>query len=133
MKLRMHKPGWRRWLPGSTSVMFCLAMLAGPAQSADPGEEAFIQQCGTCHTLSAGDGPRAGPNLHGLWARPAGSVAGFDYSDALRTAGFRWDAQRLDRWLTDSSAFIPDSYMNYQQDDAALRKVIIAYLQKHAR
>lgn len=102
-----------------------------PARAAD-GEALFRQQCGTCHTVRKDDGPRAGPPLYGVIGRKAGTVPNFEYSDALRGAGFAWDAAHLERWLTNSAELVPGSVMNYRQEDDTVRKGIVQYLQNHA-
>jgi cytochrome c2 len=91
------------------------------------GEKLFRNQCAACHSLVAGE-VRVGPSLHGLAGRKAGTLAGFSYSPALRKARLRWKSDTLDKWLTDSGAFVPGSMMNFRQADAAKRAEIIAFL-----
>ncbi|WP_052710459.1 c-type cytochrome [Azospirillum thiophilum] len=100
--------------------------------AAAEGETLFRQQCGTCHSVKKDDGPRAGPPLYGLIGRKAGTADGFEYSDALRGAGFAWDAGHLERWLANSNAFVPGSYMNYRQDDDSVRRSIVNFLESSA-
>lgn len=100
--------------------------------AAAEGETLFRQQCGACHTVKKDDGPRAGPPLFGVVGRKAGSAAGFEYSDALRGAGFAWDAGHLERWLANSNEFLPGSYMNYRQDDGSVRRSIVNFLETSA-
>jgi cytochrome c len=70
-----------------------------------------------------------GPNLTGVYGRPAGAVAGYRYSDAFRAvaADLTWDDHTLDRWLADSRAMIPGTYMLVKIAPAE-RAAIIAYL-----
>ncbi|MDR6773522.1 c-type cytochrome [Azospirillum sp. BE72] len=100
--------------------------------AAAEGETLFRQQCGACHTVKKDDGPRAGPPLFGVIGRKVGSAAGFEYSDALRGAGFAWDAGHLERWLANSNEFLPGSYMNYRQEDGSVRKSIVNFLETSA-
>lgn len=86
-----------------------------------------MQQCAACHSLVPGE-MRVGPSLKDVVDRTAGTAAGFTYSEALAKSGIHWDAQQLDRWLTDSNAAVPGSAMNFRQADAAKRQAIIAYL-----
>jgi cytochrome c len=82
--------------------------------------------------LKPEDGMRQGPHLKALFGRKAGSVADFPYSDGLKTAGFAWSPEQLDKWLADPQAMIGDSYMAYKQPDASVRAKLIAYLQAEA-
>jgi cytochrome c len=103
----------------------------GAAQTAagpPSGESLFKQQCGTCHSVVKGDVERAGPTLFAVVGRTAGKVPGFNYSPSLGGSSIVWNAATLDRWLTDTNAAVPGSYMNYRQADAAKREQIIAYL-----
>jgi cytochrome c len=105
------------------------AQFALPAPSLPPdGAKLFQNQCGTCHTLSASEPIRQGPPLGGVFGRPAGSVPGFKYSAGFATAGFTWDAQHLDAWLTNPQAVIPGAVMAYRQANPATRKQIIDWL-----
>src|SRR5271167_1191465 len=104
-------------LAGSAHAQFAL-----PAQTAAPdGATLFRNQCGTCHTLSAGEPIRQGPPLGGVFGRPAGSAPGFKYSPGFATAGFTWDAAHLDAWLTHPQTEIPGAVMAYRQANAATR------------
>jgi cytochrome c len=104
------------------------AQLSLPAARPPDGATLFKQQCGTCHTTSLSDAPRQGPPLVQIVGRPAGKFEGFHYSPGLAQAGFTWDETRLDAWLTDPQAVIPDAVMAYRQAKPETRTAIIAYL-----
>ena len=61
-----------------------------PGAPPDPanGEKLFAQRCTACHALDAN---KFGPMLGGVVGRPAGAVAGYPYSPALRGAGLGLD------------------------------------------
>jgi cytochrome c len=100
---------------------------AATAQQAD-GERLFRQRCGTCHSLDAGQN-RAGPHLSGIVGRPAGSVEGARYSEAMRNSGIVWDRQSLDTFLAAPRQMVPGTSMTVGAPNAAQRAAIIAYLE----
>ena len=61
------------------------------------GERQFARKCSICHTLDDGAGRRAGPTLHRIFGRRAGTLAGYQYSDALRGADLVWNEISLDK------------------------------------
>jgi cytochrome c len=120
-------------------TVFCVSIMtllphsavsaAGQAATADPkrGEELFQKRCTSCHNL---DREKEGPRLRGVFGRKSGSVASFNYSDALKAANRVWDADSLDKWLSDTDKFIPDNDMNLSLKKADERADIIAYLKQ---
>jgi cytochrome c len=70
-----------------------------------------------------------GPNLNGIFGRKVASKAGFLYSDALKAQDFTWDADHLDKWLTDPKAMVPNTKMTFVGfTDPKDRIDVIAYL-----
>ena len=61
-------------------------------------------------------------------SRKAGSVSGFKYSDALKTADWIWDEAHLDSWIENAQAMRPGVFMPYRQADPAKRAKVIAFL-----
>jgi len=61
------------------------------------GERQFARKCSICHSLDAASGRRAGPNLHRIFGRKAGTLDGYAYSDALLAADLVWDEVSLDK------------------------------------
>lgn len=99
--------------------------LAGAPPDVVHGRELFAQRCSACHAL---DRNMAGPELGGVVGRPAGSVAGYDYSSALRTAHLNWTGDELDEWLAGPQKLVPGARMPVRVLDAPSRHDIIAYL-----
>ena len=91
------------------------------------GAQAF-NQCRACHTLQSDGRNGAGPNLHGLFGREAGSSPGFNYSPALKASGLRWDDDTLDRFLAAPQKAVPGSRMPVSVSDPARRAALINYL-----
>ena len=61
----------------------------------DPGERQFARKCSVCHTLTPDGANRAGPTLHGVFGRPAGTVPGYAYSEAVRDSGVVWSEKTI--------------------------------------
>ncbi|UGY18338.1 c-type cytochrome [Bradyrhizobium septentrionale] len=74
------------------------------------GEQAFNNSCRTCHTVKDGDN-RAGPNLHNIIGRKAGSVANYRYSEAMKSSDIVWDEDRLLRFIEDPDALVSGNGM----------------------
>lgn len=114
-------------------VMLIQALAASGAQAeGDPARGAQVYRaCVACHALEP-DLHLTGPSLAGLWMRPAGQVEGFArYTDALRDAGFPWNAAALDAWLIDPAEMIPGTSMTFQGiADAGARADLIAFLEQ---
>ena len=107
--------------------------MAPAHSSADPaaiaaGERLFRSQCMGCHSLEPGAN-RAGPTLHGLFGREAGTLEGFDFSQAMTEAGFEWSAETLDRFLADPQGTMPGTKMVLWGLEERPRRQLIAYLE----
>lgn len=101
--------------------------LADPAAIA-AGERLFRSQCMGCHSLEPGDN-RAGPTLHGLFGREAGTHGGFDFSQAMSEAGFEWSAETLDQFLADPQGTVPGTKMVLWGLEERPRRQLIVYLE----
>ena len=85
--------------------------------------------CRECHAFRESKRQKFGPNLAGLFGRPAGQVDGYPYSNAMREIGVVWTSETLDRFLTNPAAFIPGTEMKLSGiKSAASRADLIAYL-----
>lgn len=100
--------------PLSASDKATLASLPAPYNAGDPdnGRRKF-GQCRSCHSVTEGGPNMTGPNLWGVFGRKAGTEAGYSYSDGLKAAGWTWDAARLDTWIKNPRAVLPDTKMTF--------------------
>lgn len=107
-----------------------LAELPAAYQTADlDNGQARFALCKSCHTAIEGGGDMTGPNLFAVFGRKAGTKAGFAYSDAMKSSGITWDADKLNIWITKPSALVPGTKMTYVgMQDAKDRTDLIAYL-----
>ena len=122
--------------PGAAPVAVTTAVVADDPDAREAvlahqaeGKAAFAN-CSACHAV-AKDAPNgAGPNLFRIVGKPAGQVAGFAYSDALKASGIIWTAAELDGYIADPVAKIPGTTMVAGAiADAAKRQAVIAYLE----
>jgi cytochrome c len=95
-------------------------------EDATRGKQVFEARCIGCHTLNQN---REGPKLAGVVGRTSGTAEGYTFSDALKKAAITWDAQTLDRWLTDPDALVPGNNMEFSVRKAQERSDLIAFLQ----
>lgn len=121
-----HPNAWLLLAAGLTSP----AMAGSPGDHAQ-GERLFRAQCVGCHSLAPGE-HLAGPSLHDLIGRPAGGIAGFDYSPVLDDADFVWNAETLDAFLAAPDDFLPGTRMVLWGLDERSRQRIIDYLESIA-
>jgi cytochrome c len=107
-----------------------LAALPAPYNSADldNGRRAFAR-CRSCHTITPGGPNMTGPNLYGVFGSQAGTHEKYNYSNAVKQAGFTWDADKLDHWLQNPRTFLPGNKMSFAGlPDATDRRDVIAFL-----
>ncbi len=88
---------------------------AGPAAAGDPvhGKAVFSQQCGVCHSAAKGGPTIVGPGLYGVIGRTAGTLKGYSYSSAMKSAGFAWSADKLHDYAAAPSNVVPGNHMPY--------------------
>ena len=117
-----------------TALMMLLIALvtAVPGHAADvaAGRKVFAR-CRICHRVEAGAPKTAGPNLHGLFGRKAGTLAGFNYSKAMKASGLTWDDGTLAKYLRDPKSLIPGNRMAFPgiAGDAEIAN-LLAYLRQ---
>ena len=114
--------------PWGVAAILLSATNALAAGNVDRGAAAF-RQCAVCHSTAPGV-HMTGPSLAHAWARKAGTGEGFQrYSDALKSSDITWNAQTLDKWLTDPAALVPGNAMSFPGvRSATVRQDLIAYL-----
>ena len=104
------------------------ASATAPKGDAASGRGYFEDRCTSCHSITQN---RFGPRLGDVYGRRVGSVAGFQYSQALRQGQFIWSEKLLDRWLSGPGQLLPGTRMGISIGDPQIRADIIAYLRSH--
>ncbi len=105
------------------------AFLRDPATMSN-GERQFQRKCAVCHSLTVSSQRRAGPTLHGLFGRRAGTVADYSYSDTLDGSDIVWSEETIDGLFDlGPDHYIPGTKMPMQRITAPEdRQDLIAFL-----
>ena len=117
---KLEKPGYAIAVPdkpaghrdGKTRAGRAARRCALPVSDPQKGQAA-AKQCAACHTFEKGGANRVGPNLYGIVDRAKGSVAGFNYSAALKAKGGNWTFDDLDHFVASPKAWLPGTSMGY--------------------
>jgi cytochrome c2 len=98
------------------------------ASGAAAGPPQAFNQCTACHSTAPGK-TIIGPTLAHVYGRKAGTLPGFQYSDAMKNSGLTWNQANLDAFLANPAGKVPGTLMGLAGiSDAAQRKAIIDYL-----
>jgi cytochrome c len=91
-----------------------LIALSLPAFAGDPkaGAQVF-KKCLACHAVGEGAKNKVGPELNGLFGRPAGSAPDYDYSDANKNSGIVWTPEVFAEYIKNPRGFIPGTKMAF--------------------
>lgn len=119
----------RRLTVGIFAGVLALSSGAALAQDAEKGKKVF-NKCKTCHVVDE-EKNKIGPYLKGVIGRPAGSVEGFKYSDAMKSSGITWTTETIAAYVADPKGYVPGNRMAFvglkkEQEIADL----IAYLEQ---
>jgi cytochrome c len=130
----------KRRLPSlaCAAAAFLLAGLAAfpaarlPAAQAggdwDAGSDVFDTYCSDCHSVSPKSLNRKGPTLYRVMGRRAGTIAGYDYSQGMRSSGIVWNPASLNAYLANPRGLIKDGKMKKGLPKPADRANVIAFL-----
>jgi cytochrome c len=78
-----------------------------------PAGTSDAKVCEVCHNFGKGQGTKIGPDLYGVVGRPVASVAGFNYSAALKAKGGTWTFDALNTWIENPRADVPGTAMTF--------------------
>ena len=111
---------------GALALSSSTALAQGDAAE---GEKVF-NQCKACHAVDEATN-KVGPHLVGIIGRPAGSVEGFKYSDAMKESGITWNEETIAAYLADPRGYIKGNRMAFaglkDEEDIA---DLLAYLKE---
>jgi cytochrome c len=109
------------------------SFLRDPAEMPN-GERQFMRKCSICHALTPPPSRKAGPTLHGIFGRRAGTVPGYGYSSRLAGSDIVWTAETIDALFAEGpDHYIPGSKMPMQRiTDPRDRQDLIGFLRRAA-
>jgi len=93
-----------------TSLM--LAAGSASAQDVAAGEKSFAK-CRACHQVGETAKNGVGPVLNGLFGRVAGTVEGYNYSEANKKSGITWTEESFAKYIQDPRAAMPGNKMAF--------------------
>ncbi len=101
------------------AVMFPVsAAIAGTSPPA-------FEVCAACHT---GRADALGPELKGVVGRPAGTLPGFRYSNAMRKSAITWAPETLRSFLMGPQTVVPGNRMPLAPMSKADADSVVSYL-----
>ena len=122
------------WKVAATLAVVGLSAGSALAQSgnATRGQRVFNLQCRACHTLEKGGAHLpTGPNLHGVFGRKAGTVEGYEFSDAMKASDIIWDDTAMAEYNRDPKAKVPGTKMMFNGVKQASQLAdLVAYLKQ---
>lgn len=90
-------------------------------------------KCEQCHDTSPAATNKIGPALYGVVERKRATVAGFDYSAAMKAKGGAWSYDELFKFLKSPGAYIPGTKMSFAGLSKAEDRInLIAFLRTNA-
>lgn len=111
---------------GALTLSLGVAAGASPTTGDPKAGEAIYARCMACHSLTYN---RTGPMHCGLFGRRAGTVPGFQYSEAMKHSGIVWNEKTLNEFLANPLKRVPGTAMGYAGiPDKKERRDLIAYL-----
>jgi cytochrome c len=100
-----------------------------PAQDVAAGETA-LRKCQPCHDVGQAARNKLGPILNGLDGRKAGTVDGYDYSEANKNSGIVWSEATFKEYIVDPAAKIPGTKMMFSDQNEKEIADLWAYLKQ---
>jgi len=97
----------------------------------DPGARVF-RACVACHTLTPDEGNKAGPTLWHIFGRRIATLAGYNFSPALKELDIVWTPETVSKLFEIGPAhYTPGTKMPEQTiGSAEERKALVDFLQK---
>jgi cytochrome c len=96
------------------AVAFVIASTgSGFSQDVEAGQGVFKRLCFPCHDAGPGAKTKLGPPLNGLDGRQAGTIAGFNYSEANKKSGIKWSDATFAEYIKNPMQQMPGTRMAF--------------------
>jgi len=96
------------------AVAFVMASTgSGLAQDVEAGQGVFKRMCYPCHVAGPGAKVKLGPPLNGLDGRQAGTMPGFNYSEANKNSGIKWADATFAEYIKNPMQRMPGTRMAF--------------------
>lgn len=86
--------------------------VANAAGDIQAGKLAFAK-CASCHQVGPSARAAFGPQLNGIIGRKAGASSDFQYSAAMKNAGFIWTEEKLRAFIKEPGDVVPGNKMRF--------------------
>jgi cytochrome c len=83
------------------------------AQDVEAGQGVFKRMCFPCHDAGPGAKVKLGPPLNGLDGRTAGTIPGFNYSEANKSSGITWSDATFPEYIKNPMQRMPGTRMAF--------------------
>jgi cytochrome c len=93
-----------------SAIVLAVTPAVAMAQDPEAGKVVF-NKCRACHQVGEGAKNMVGPVLNGLAGRKAGTIAGYNYSEANKNSGIVWDEPTFREYIKNPRAKIPGTKM----------------------
>jgi cytochrome c len=122
----------------AASCVVALVPVEAPAQQGDVENGADVyKKCRACHDIGPEAKNKVGPQLNGIVGRAAGTIEGYNYSEANKQAGAKglvWTEEVLFKYLEAPLTYMPGTKMAFAGlKDEQDRRDVIAYLKKFSK
>ncbi|UVM48483.1 MULTISPECIES: c-type cytochrome [unclassified Pseudomonas] len=106
------------------------SLQADAAGDVEAGEKLFKRICGGCHQVGSSARGSFGPQLNGIFGRPAGSTTDYQYSSAMKSSGVVWARETLTAYIEAPKDVVPGTRMIFWGlSDPEKIENLLAYLQ----
>jgi len=106
-----------------------LSTAAADDSRIESGRRIFARNCQTCHGVTGPAASQAGPDLHNIMGRRAGSENSGIHSRASIESGIAWSREGLRRYLENPDRTMPGTIMSRPVLDADELEDLLDYLE----